>query len=623
MAPNIAEAGTAGRDVWYTGGDGRLRQSEISFTRNHTQGGCHDVEADHGRVGRAGMSRVAARGTGTRGGRRQRDDDDGPSDRPELQHHQRCLGPCAQSVRASVRQGRRPARDPGERRHDLRSGQLQAGRSPELKARQVRREQGDGDGDPSHGGRTAHDRDQDGRSCELMRRALGGGAGLVAAALLACGRPTPPPSGFTLLFLRRSPAAFLGGLSWAPDPDHSRLVAFDGRLRVTRSFTSPRLANPMAVASLGRMLLVTERTGEAVVFDTSGHPVREWEGPHLASLYAAAGERVVAVRSPYYIPQFAAEPDTAPLIRVLDTLGRPVAGLATIHLPPVTFLAQLVNAGAVAVAPDGSIYFAPLVRDEIRKYAPGGAARWTTRRGLFPTEAEPEFLPAKGGGRDIRVRSALVNVALVLGPDGRLYALGSDDSAATNLRVDVVDPSSGAILATRHLGPRETAVAVDARGNLATFDADSLLAGTTSPSREPFTPAFALPDLRGDTVTLAQFAGRVTLVNFWASWCDPCRDEFPHMAQLYREFERKDFDIAAISDDVDSRKMLAFVRRHRPPFPILVGGGRMKQVYHYRGLPYSVLLDRRGRIIERIFGFGGAAEFGNLRDTIAIEVRGP
>ncbi len=49
----------------------------------------------------------------------------------------------------------------------------------------------------------------------------------------------------------------------------------------------------------------------------------------------------------------------------------------------------------------------------------------------------------------------------------------------------------------------------------------------------------------------------------------------------------------------------------------------MKQVYHYRGLPYSVLLDRRGRIIERIFGFGGAAEFTKLRQTIANEVRAP
>ena len=95
------------------------------------------------------------------------------------------------------------------------------------------------------------------------------------------------------------------------------------------------------------------------------------------------------------------------------------------------------------------------------------------------------------------------------------------------------------------------------------------------------------------------------------------------MAELYREFARKDFEIAAISDDVDRGKMLAFVRQFRPPFPILVGGGRMKQTYHYRGLPYSVLLDRRGRVIERIFGFGGAEEFANMRRTIANEVASP
>ena len=459
-----------------------------------------------------------------------------------------------------------------------------------------------------------------------MRHALAGGAGLCAAALLACGSPAPsaPPSNsLTLLFLRRSPAASLGGLSWAPDPEHSRLVAFDGRLRVARSVTSPRLANPVAVASLGAELLVSERTGEGVVLDTTGRPVREWESPHLASIYAARGSEVVAVRSPYYIPQFAAEPDTASLIRVLDTLGRPVAGLAAIHVPPVPFLAQLVNAGAVALGggPDGSVYFAPLVRDEIRKYGPGGALRWTAQRGLFRTEPDPEFLPPKG--RDIGVRDALVNVALVLGPDGRLYALGSDDSGATKLRVDVLDTASGAILATRHLGARETAVAVDPRGRLVTFDADSLLGQSAGPERETFTPAFALPDLHGDTVALARFAGKVTLVKFWASWCDPCREEFPHMAQLYSELDRKDFEIVAISDDVDRGKMMAFLRAYRPPFPILVGGGRMKQAYHYRGLPYSVLLDRRGRIIERIFGFGGAAEFSKLRRTIANEVRAP
>lgn len=92
------------------------------------------------------------------------------------------------------------------------------------------------------------------------------------------------------------------------------------------------------------------------------------------------------------------------------------------------------------------------------------------------------------------------------------------------------------------------------------------------------------------------------------------------MAQLYREFPRADFQIVAISDDVDAGRMLAFIHQYRPPFPILVGGGRMRATYHYRGLPYSVLLDRKGRIVERIFGFGGPAEFQQLRETIAKEI---
>jgi len=452
-------------------------------------------------------------------------------------------------------------------------------------------------------------------------RALGA---VLAAAMLGC--RAPAPGGFTLLFLGRSPAARLGlpSFAWAPDPDQSRIIAFDGRLHAVRQLSSPRLATPMAVASLGSTeLLITERTGEAVVLDTAGRVVREWDSPDVASLYAAAGGRVVAVRSPYYVPQLAVpEPDTAPLMRVLDTLGRSIGGIATIRRPALPLLSHLVNAGAVAAAPDGSVYFAPLVRDEIRKFGPGGEPRWTAKRGLPGPEADPVFLPLPKGSTELQLRQRLVNVALVLGPDGRLYALGSDDSSATKLRVDVVDTATGAIVATRQLGARQGAVAVDESGALALFDADSLLAAAAPAAggREPFAPAFALPDLRGDTLTLATFRGKVTLVNFWASWCDPCREEFPLMAALYREFDRTDFAIAAISDDVDAGKMLAFVRQFGPPFPILVGGGRMKQMYHYRGLPYSVLLDRRGRVVERIFGFGGEEEFRNLHATIAKEV---
>src|SRR6266487_1806223 len=627
MAPNIREIWNrrSGRMV-----DGSSRGSLPRFSQvpRTTHRRMNDDEAHPRHHRRIGLLRAAARGAGPRDDGGRRDDDHRSGGRLELQHDERRVRPGPQGMRPGVRQSGRAPWPALERRYDVFAGELEAGRSAELEAPALRGDQGEGDGHASPRQRPAHHRDQDGLGRVLMRRVLGGGAALLLA-LIAC---RPPAPRFTLLFLGRSPAASLGGLSWAPDPEHGRLVAFDGDLRVTRWITNPRLATPMAVTPLGRSeLLVTERTGEGVVVDTAGEGrvVREWESPDVASLYAAGAGRVAATRSPYYVPQLSApEPDTAPLIRMLDTLGRPTGGLATIRRPATPLLDYVVNAGAVAVGPDGAVYYAPLVRDEIRKYTPGGQVSWTTKRGLFRggSEPDPEFLPAKGA--DLRLKKALVNVALAVGPPpgGRLYALGSDDSAATRLRVDVLDPATGAILATRHLGARETAVAVDASGVLAVFDADSLVAradGAAPSTREAFGPALALPDLAGDTVRLAAFRGKVTLVNFWASWCDPCREEFPHMAELYREFDRKDFEIAGVSDDVDSGPMLAFVRKYRPPFPILVGGGRMKQLYHYRGLPYSVLLDRQGRVIERIFGFGGAEEFRRLRQTIANEVRAP
>jgi len=448
-----------------------------------------------------------------------------------------------------------------------------------------------------------------------VRRVLG--AALAAAALSAC-RPATPSR--VLLFLGRSPAALIDGLSWAPDPDSSRLVAWDSALHVAATFTSPRLATPVAVSALGSRLLVSERTGEAVVFDTHGNVVREWDPASVADVYAAAGNRVASARSPYFI-QLGAEPDTAPLIRLLDTLGRPVGRIGTVDMPAATFLSQLANAGALAMDQSGAVYFAPLARDEIRKYDASGALRWTASRGRVPRESDPVLATRRGG--TVTVRYASLNIALALGPDGRLYALGGEDSAATQLRVDVLDTATGMMVATRKLAPGETAVLVHRDGRIETQSAESLLAGVTSGERRPFTPAFALANLRGDTIRLADLAGKVVLVNFWASWCDPCREEFPRMAALYRELYGPDFAIVAISDDVDLGKMLDFVKRFRPPFPVLVGGGRMRTTYYYRGLPYSVLLDRRGRVIERIFGFGGDAEFANLRTAIAKEMSAP
>lgn len=440
-------------------------------------------------------------------------------------------------------------------------------------------------------------------------------------ALLAClaavSCRSQPDDGYTLLFLGRSPAARVGRYSWAPDAPHSRLIAFDGDLHVVRTITNPRISSPVAVAPYpGARLLITERTGEGVVFDTAGRPVREWESPFPASLYAADGTRIIASRSPYFV-QFVGEDGSAPLVWLLDTLGIPREGIGITHVPDIRYLAQLVNAGPTALSGD-VLYYAPLVRDEILRLdaSGGGSVVWRSSRGLIPEERDPRFLP----GKSRRVQHALINIAMTLGPDGRLYVLGAQDSAATQLRLDVLDRDNGRILLSQVIGTAATAVAVNRRGQIRVLDPEKLLAQTPTLGREAFDPPFALLDLSGKPVRLEEYRGKITLVNFWASWCEPCREEFPHMAELYSQFRRQDFDIAAISDDVSGSKMRAFVREFRPPFPILVGGGRMKAIYHYRGLPYSVLLDRRGRVIERIFGFGGDTEFERLRQTIAREI---
>jgi peroxiredoxin len=117
-------------------------------------------------------------------------------------------------------------------------------------------------------------------------------------------------------------------------------------------------------------------------------------------------------------------------------------------------------------------------------------------------------------------------------------------------------------------------------------------------------PNFQLRDLEGRSVTLASYRGRVVLVNFWATWCGPCRVEMPGMEALYREFSRKDFEILAVSTD---QQGAAVTRPFRDElgltFPILHDSEfRVGVAYGARTLPMTFLVDRHGIITHRIFG---------------------
>ncbi|MBI5708614.1 MAG: TlpA family protein disulfide reductase [Armatimonadetes bacterium] len=107
---------------------------------------------------------------------------------------------------------------------------------------------------------------------------------------------------------------------------------------------------------------------------------------------------------------------------------------------------------------------------------------------------------------------------------------------------------------------------------------------------------FTLSDLSGKEWTLKSIKGKVVLVNFWATWCPPCRKEMPDMEKIYRRFKDKGLVILAISDEEES-KVRPFIEEKGYTFPILLDPGRKANTaFGIQGIPNSFVFDRFGRL---------------------------
>ena len=118
-------------------------------------------------------------------------------------------------------------------------------------------------------------------------------------------------------------------------------------------------------------------------------------------------------------------------------------------------------------------------------------------------------------------------------------------------------------------------------------------------------PEFKVMDLAtSDTVSLEDYRGSVTLVNIWATWCVPCREEMPSMQALYDSLADRGFRIAAISIDEGSPEdVVAFAQELGLTFDILHDrSGSVERLYQTTGVPESFLLDRRGILVKRVIG---------------------
>ena len=135
----------------------------------------------------------------------------------------------------------------------------------------------------------------------------------------------------------------------------------------------------------------------------------------------------------------------------------------------------------------------------------------------------------------------------------------------------------------------------------------ALLLGGATPDpigRGTPAPAFTLPRLAdGEPLRLADFRDRVVLVNFWATWCEPCEAEMPAMQRLHDMFDREDFELLAVSVDEGAEEVHAFRERLDLSFPILLDPGEVVahryQTFRY---PETLLVGRDGVIVERYVG---------------------
>lgn len=118
-------------------------------------------------------------------------------------------------------------------------------------------------------------------------------------------------------------------------------------------------------------------------------------------------------------------------------------------------------------------------------------------------------------------------------------------------------------------------------------------------------PAFAAATLQGDTLSLDDFSGSPTLVNIWATWCAPCRQEMPEIEELYREYRDEGFQVVAVS--IDNRgatdQILEFIEEMGTSFTILHDAEqRITRDYQTIGVPESFLIDGKGVIRARWTG---------------------
>lgn len=130
--------------------------------------------------------------------------------------------------------------------------------------------------------------------------------------------------------------------------------------------------------------------------------------------------------------------------------------------------------------------------------------------------------------------------------------------------------------------------------------------GVASTNVQYVAPDFELKTLNGQTVRLSDYQGKKVILNFWATWCPPCKAEMPHMQSFYEKYKHQGVEILAVnltSQDSGVDKVQSFAKEYGLTFPVLLDEeGFAAQKYNIVTVPTSYMIDTEGTIVETVVG---------------------
>ncbi|MFQ6070696.1 MAG: TlpA disulfide reductase family protein [Candidatus Aminicenantales bacterium] len=118
-------------------------------------------------------------------------------------------------------------------------------------------------------------------------------------------------------------------------------------------------------------------------------------------------------------------------------------------------------------------------------------------------------------------------------------------------------------------------------------------------------PDFSLQDLEGKTISLSDYRGKVVFLNFWATWCAPCKAEIPGLVEMYEKYREKGMEIIGVSvDRLGAKPLISFAQEYRINYPVIIATQRLVDDYRPgRFIPVTVIIDKEGKIRKKHIGF--------------------